>query len=313
MFTHRKDESLIPTARRRPGVLNLATRAAIGTLGVLAAILTASPAAGFEAYTVRGADLLVFDLASGGEVTTVGDTGLLVLGLGRGPAGDLWAAAKEPGIPENPVGLYRLDPATGAPTLEATLDDMLPPSDMTFDAFGGLWLTVDGDLYAVDPASGATTPVGGPGGSLRGLAARGGELYGIEGPPGAYWRLVRVDPASGATVPIASLPDLELAVAVVMDFDASGRLWILAVKVPPITAPPFTLVYRAVDLTSGELESVVGLGDGGHEGLAVAAPEAALAIPALDRRGILLLAGLLLAAALYAIRRRPPGVAQDRI
>ena len=282
-------------------------------LGALIALLAAWPAAAFEAHTVFiTGDLAIVDLESG-EVVTIGDTGLLpVVSLARSPSGELFAVGKSPGIPELPWQLWTLDPATGAATLRGTVGPFtLALGDLTIDAAGGLWLALDGDLHTVDPASGEATPVGAPGGSLEALAARGGELYGIEetGLIGDRWRLVSVDETSGLTTPIALLPGLQDQDVLKMDFDAAGRLWILAVDISGIPEPPPATVFRLIDLGLGELEPVFDLG-GSYEGWAISGLRAPIEIPVLDRHGLLLLAGLLLAAGLYGLRiagghRRP--------
>jgi hypothetical protein len=156
-------------------------------------------------------------------------------------------------------------------------------------------MAIDGQLHSVDLDSGEATQIGNEPGFLQGLADYGGTLYGIktDDPGGGFppWRLTTVDKATGATTPIVDLPALDGSNQVAMDFDAGGRLWILA-------AEPGSRLFRMDDPFSGQVELVHDLDTAFPvEGLALLPPPFPVEIPALGGAGLAVLAAFLLVAA----------------
>jgi streptogramin lyase len=211
------------------------------------------------------------------------------------------------------VGLFGLA-GQGDPHRNDALD-----LGMTFGCDGTLWLVsaYAGKLWTVDPANGATDLVGTTGHAITGLAAIGNLLYGAggRGDNGFY----RIDGATGEATRIGDFGDDRWINSVSMSFDASGTLWAVLNYVPPApgsTAVPDWADLATINVTTGKL-TIVGPITGpeslrqlGMKGFTIGPPRCAFGgagpfpAPVGTPPWLFALAGLLVAAAAVALRRR---------
>lgn len=121
---------------------------------------------------------------------------------------------------------------------------------MAADCNGTFWLSsaVTGQLWRVNPATGATTLVGALGHGITGLVARGTTLFGAAGRGDNSF--YRIDTATGAATRIggfgSGVPAWVDSVA--MSFDDSGTLWAVLNYIPP--APGSSTVPDWSDLAT---------------------------------------------------------------
>jgi hypothetical protein len=96
---------------------------------------------------------------------------------------------------------------------------------LAFTCDGRLWMssTTIGDLWEVDPNSGAVRRIGNTGRSISGLAARGNTLYGVSIDPQPS--LYRIDLDSAATTLLGPLGVGGQVNNAGLDFDSAGQLW----------------------------------------------------------------------------------------
>ena len=277
-----------------------------------------------------GSSLLYrIDLANG-QSTLVGPIGYLdVEGAALAPDGQLYAVADAGALCEGACGssdlLLRIDPATGAGALVGPLGLAGQGSGgnldygLAFTCDGALWLSSDtsGQLWQVDPSSGATTLRANLGAPVSGLAGFGDTLYGIS--VADDQALYRIDTGTGAAERIGALglplPFYDAG----LDVDASGQLWATIDYFSPSDGlPPAERNDIArIDRASGAAQLVAPVSGAGSgiftvqmEGLALAAgggcavpPSSAVVNVPVDRPpALLLLAGLLLGLAALRLR-----------
>ncbi|HVT31576.1 MAG TPA: hypothetical protein VHE32_02960 [Rhodanobacteraceae bacterium] len=212
------------------------------------------------------------------------------------------------------VGLFGLA-GQGDPHRNDALD-----LGMTFGCDGTLWLVsaYAEKVWTVDSGNGATELVGATGHTITGLVANGSVLYaaGGRGDNGFYW----IDTSTGKATRIGDFGDDRWINSVSMSFDEAGKLWAVLNYVPP--APGSTTVpdwadLATIDVATGKL-TIVGPITGpeslrqlGMKGFAIGPPRCALggggpfAAPVGTPPWLLVLAGLLVATAAVALRRRP--------
>jgi hypothetical protein len=192
---------------------------------------------------------------------------------------------------------------------------------MAADCEDVLWLSSGTlrELWRVDPETGATTLVGPTGHPISGLVANGNLLYGTGGESDRTF--YRIDKSTGAATAIggfgAEVPAALNSVA--MSFDDAGTLWAVLNYVPPTTGNtvPDWSDLATIDPATGVI-SVVGPIEGpeslrqlGMKGFAIGPPRcvagggAAFSAPVGTPPWLFALAGLLVAAAAVALRRRP--------
>jgi hypothetical protein len=190
---------------------------------------------------------------------------------------------------------------------------------MTFGCDGTLWLVsaYAGKVWTVDASNGATEAVGSTGHTITGLVAYGNLLYGAGGRGDNSF--YRIDTETGEAVRIGDFGDDRWINSVSMSFDAAGKLWAVLNYVPP--APGSTTVpdwadLATIDVTTGKL-TIVGPITGpeslrqiGMKGFAIGPPRCVaggpspVGAPVGTPPWLLALAGLLVAAAAAALRRR---------
>jgi hypothetical protein len=214
---------------------------AAGMLAFAACCANAAPVAYGEAFDT----LYRIDFASrqasaiGSAGTYSGQTIGNISGLSTALDGTLYAVAGGFKL------LLKIDPSRGAASVISSLGlsgqgsgqfDALDLG-MAADCDGNLWLSsgVLGQLWKIDPKTGATVLVGPTGHAIAGLATRDGRIYGSgsRGDHGFY----RIDRHTGAATLIG---DFGAAVSsalnsVAMSFDADGTLWAVLNYVPPTT------------------------------------------------------------------------------
>lgn len=192
---------------------------------------------------------------------------------------------------------------------------------MAADCEDVLWLSSGTlrELWRVDPETGATTLVGPTGHPISGLVANGNLLYGTGGESDRTF--YRIDKSTGAATAIggfgAEVPAALNSVA--MSFDDAGTLWAVLNYVPPTTGNtvPDWSDLATIDPATGVI-SVVGPIEGpeslrqlGMKGFAIGPPRcvagggAPFSAPVGTPPWLFALAGLLVAAAAVALRRRP--------
>jgi hypothetical protein len=191
---------------------------------------------------------------------------------------------------------------------------------MTADCDDVLWLSsaTSQQLWRVDPDSGAATLVGSTGHPISGLVANGNLLYGTGGESDHTFYLLNKSTGAGTAIGDFG-PDVPAALnSVSMSFDAIGTLWAVLNYVPPTTGntvPDWSDLAR-IDPATGTI-SVVGPITGpeslrqiGMKGFAIGPPRCVaggpspVGAPVGTPPWLLALAGLLVAAAAAALRRR---------
>lgn len=303
------------------------TLACLVAAGMLA--LSASAAgAGEVAYGQAYDTLYSIDIAShtATEIGTAGTYGGVPIanlsGLSFSPDGVLYAIAGGFGA------LARIDPATGAATPVGSLglsgqgdpqrNDALDLS-MTFDCEGTPWLVsaVANKLWTVNPSNGATTLVGATGHLITGLVAHGNVMYGAGGRGDNTF--YRIDTRTGAATAVGSFGDDRWINSVSMSYDDAGVLWAAINYVPP--APGADQIadwsdLARIDEATGKITFIgpttgpASLDHIGMKGFAIGPPRCTLgsvpaaAAPVGTPPWLLALAGLLVAAAGAALRRR---------
>jgi hypothetical protein len=183
---------------------------------------------------------------------------------------------------------------------------------LTFDCAGALYASSDSrrSLYRLDSLSGVATLVGAEGSlgaQITGLAARYDGVYGI-GSNGDE-NLYRIDATAGTASVIGALgAGLRYADAG-LDFDAAGQLWGVAdMTGTSVNAEPSVLIRINPDTGAAERVATT---LAGVESLAISKPMCDApqgvplppAIPALDARGLALLALLLSVLGAFALRQ----------
>jgi hypothetical protein len=228
--------------------------------------------------------------------------------------------------------LARVDPSSGRATIVGSfgLNGQGDPQrndaldlGMTFSCDGTLNLVsaYAGELWTVDPNTGATTLVGPTGHTITGLVAVGNALYGAGGLGDNNF--YRIDRKSGAATLIGSFDVDTWINSVSMSFDDDGRLWAVLNYVPP--EPGTTTVadwsdLALVDIATGHL-TIVGpitgpddLRQVGMKGFAAAPPRCiaggaagVYTAPVGTPPWLAALAALLVVCAGWTLRRRGLG------
>jgi hypothetical protein len=136
--------------------------------------------------------------------TLVGALGVGVTGLAFSPVGTLYAAEADPGSPRR---LFTVNPATAAVTPIGPLGTAQPSADLTWVASALVGIGAHGAPLAIDPLTGAATPLGPPlGTSGHGLAAdRGGTVYLARGVVPGQSDFYKVDPPTGTLLFLGAL------------------------------------------------------------------------------------------------------------
>lgn len=282
------------------------------------ALLPLAVAAEPIAYGVGFSDLYRVDLASG-QASRVGAIGYndveglaltdfnTLLGAVDGTAGAGGTSSDF---------LVRIDTGTGAGTLLGGLSGLAgagPNGQLDYGLAqtcdGRLWLSSETsqELWELDRNTGTTRRVGSTGAAISGLAARGGELYGVSA--GAAPSLYRIDVATAASTLIGPLNAGGTVNNVGLDFDASGTLW--AVLDPNDVTPSRA---ARIDLATGRATVTANIGANiGFKGLAIAPVGACqpgavgavpVAVPGPGLPGLLLLGLAALGLGARALRRR---------
>lgn len=242
---------------------------------------------------------------STGEANDIGAVNYAQIeGLATSPGGVLY------GVDDATDTLVTINTGTGNATAVGSGNGNLgvDVSDvgLAFDSDGNLWLSaeVGNDFYSVNPSTGVATLINGAQAApVTGLAACGTTIYGLV--DGQDPQLVTIDPVTGDTSLVGSL-------GITIDDDgglamgADGTLWGVA------DGSPSTLF--TINRTTGSATIVGDVSDGGSdlsgiEGFTTASPPAAscavslpAAIPALDMRGLLVLALLMAALGAWFVR-----------
>jgi len=298
----------IPAAPRRLSLLWLG-------LAVLPLLLTLPANATPVGYSTAGGVLYRAALpADGGTVSWV-EVGEVseprVASLVESPDGTVYGAVDEwPG----PDHLVTLDLETLEIEVIGELEVSWFGTDLAFDGDGRLFAEIQGELFEVDPATGAATAVPLPV-ELEGLAFLDGTAYTLIR-TGAVPQVATVDLTSGEVVPVLDVPgmagdEVNHYQAAELAFDADGRLWIAVLGAfggidPPAffaglvradlatgTADDLSLVY---DLPGSPVPIPVDL-------LARDEPRGVVAIPALGPTGLGVLGVALGVAAVARLRR----------
>ena len=249
-----------------------------------------------------------------------------VRALARHPGGNLYALT-ETCCPAR-QRFFAIDPATGT---ARPAGQLAKPrawlGSLTIDESGRLWLTADGELWSIDPASGLERRAASPdhGRILLTAAATPQGLYGITGSlasfgepsvPVADPRLVRIDVEQGRLHTVRGLPPSESGF-VGLAADQVGGFWFLAVDRSISASPPAVrhTFWRFEPRTGGLVSSAEIVGneiDLHFQAFALTdAPTAkASGAPTLDTLGLMALGVVLALAAQYVTARRrhhPPG------
>lgn len=172
------------------------------------------------------------DLATG-AAAHVGEIGYVdVEGAALSPDGVLYAVA-DGGTAgcEGQCGptdvLLRIDTATGAGTLVGPLGLAGQTLDygLAFTCNGRLWMSSDtaGELWEVDPATGATQVRASLGAPVSGLAAWGNQLVGIA--VADDHALYRIDTEAGSALRVGALSLPMAFYDAGLDYSDDGRLW----------------------------------------------------------------------------------------
>jgi hypothetical protein len=227
-------------------------------------LLGTLPAAGDTLYGADGAQatpshLYVLDPASGAVTATVGEIGFAVTGLAIHPiTGVMYGSTGNAG-PTNPKSLVVIDKATGKGTLVGpfifdpdvdaqTMTDLAFTSDGTLYGLG----SSDGNLYTVDPATGAATPVGESGirtpvgGALAADACD--TLFVSTGSDAGT-----LDTVDGVTGEGFTGPELPGTLGIPLSAMAFNSTGILYASVLDNTETPATAVLATVDQQTGAL------------------------------------------------------------
>jgi hypothetical protein len=284
-------------------------------LAVLPLFLPHPAAATPVGYSTAGGMLFRAVLPADGETVSWVVVGELpetrVASLVESPDGIVYGAADEwPG----PDHLVTLDLETLEVEVIGELEVSWFGTDLAFDDDGRLFAEILGELFEVDPATGAATAVPLPV-ELEGLAFLDGTAYTLIR-TGAVPQIATVDLPSGEVVPVLDVPEMvgegafyrqvsELA------FDDDGRLWINVLEsFGGIDPPAFFPGLVRVDLATGAADDLSLVYDlpGSPAPLPVDLlvrdePRGVVAIPALGPAGLGLL-GLALGAAAGGVFRR---------
>jgi hypothetical protein len=302
----------------------LACLVAAGMLALSAPVARAGEVAYAAAYdTIYSVDIASHTASEIGAAGSYGGVPIVNLsGLSFSPDDVLFAVAGGLGA------LTRVDPTTGHATPVGAFglsgqgdpqrNDALDLS-MTFDCDGTLWLVsaYANKLWIANPSNGATTLVGSTGHTITGLVAHGNVMYGAggRGDNGFY----RIDTQTGAATEIGNFGDSRWINSVSMSYDEAGVLWAAINYVPP--APGSDAIAEWSDLARideatgkitfiGPITGPESLQQIGMKGFAIGPPRCTLgslpaaAAPVGTPPWLLALAGLLVVAAGFALRRR---------
>jgi hypothetical protein len=283
-----------------------------------AALLPLAVAAEPIAYGVGFSDLYRVDLATG-QASRVGAIGYNdVEGLALTDFGTLLGAVDgTAGAGGNSSDfLIRIDTSTGAGSLIGGLTGLAgagPNGQLDYGLAqtcdGRLWLAAETtqELWELDRNTGTPRRVGSTGATISGLAARGGELYGVSA--GATPSLYRIDTATATITLIGPLNAGGTINNVGLDFDASGNLW--AVLDPNDVTPSRA---ARIDVATGRATVTASIGANiGFKGLAIspvgacqpgAVGAAPVPVPAPGLPALLLLGLAALGFGARALRRR---------
>ncbi len=304
-------------------------------LSVAAASASAAPIAYAESYvTANGFNSQggLFRIDLGTRVATYigpssGPTGLVngmppfnVRGLSFNPQGQLYAVSDDLKV------LMQINRSTGAATLVGPLNlsgpgvSTAPNLDlsMTFTCDGAGWLASagTGNFWQVNPATGATTLIGGTGGTITGLAAQGTTVFATGSR--ADLNLYTVDTTTAKMSAVGAYGGPAGAVRTISPgFDSDGQLWAILNNVGPNSPGEqwSNLAQIGDNGALNKLGTITGPTAGptniqnvGLTGLAIAPPKCAttgaadpvpgtLATPVLSWQGMIVLLLLLVATA----------------
>lgn len=286
--------------------------------GLVVLFLGAPAAATPLPWVISAGKLHQLDLESASFLTsrTIGVVGT-VRALAQHPQGGIYALS-ETCCPSR-QHLFIVEPSSGATWQLGSLHQAHSTiGGMATDARGRLWLAADGELWAIDAASGSEErwPVAlEPGRGLLSVAAARGGLYGIVAPvprdPSAVPQLVRIDVERHSAHVLRQLPELRSSV-VSLAADAIGRFWLLEVVDESGTPPRIRHDFWRFDPSTGNLVSqatVSGSAIGVHFQTFAFDPrpssEPPFTVPALETLVLVLLGIFLTATAqLFTQRRR---------
>ena len=285
-------------------------RGAAGGVSALAAVCVVAFAAAAPAATLLGAtfaDGVLHDVdaatgtASNPRPVAVGATPVnFIAGIDFDAAGTLFAITSESPnpVPNFPSTLFRVDPATGAATVVAALDEKIAEGDLTLDPASGDLLAFARPnglaayrLIRIDPATGATSLIGEVadlGIDPSGLAmTAGGTLYALDTAGDALLRLdladASIDASSAISPPLGNVAG--------MDFDPASGFFYVADGGGSGTNSLYTL-----DPVTGDLDAV------GATGLANGLGALAVPEPGALARGVAGAAALAVIAARRSAR-----------
>lgn len=253
-------------------------------------------------YSIASDLLMQLDLETG-NFTPIGSVGAIGFGgLTMAADGTLF------GVSYFSDDLWRIDPTTANSTLIGPLSVAIDvDTALAFDACGTLWMFTNRTLYEVDPGTGDATFIRDFGEEIRGLTAKGEDLFALVAQNGT--RLARIDPRAG-TLTLFGEPVFLPTFQQGLDFDSQGRLWGIFWLDGPIPGPGVSSIVR-YDPLSGQvlstLEVPLAQVQPVFEGnFAISPPQgicATLAIPVSSPPGLFALTMVLAAAALLLIRR----------
>jgi hypothetical protein len=298
----------------------LAAAALLTLLSVSAAV--AEPFALATAFDgVYRVDLATREASLVGEMGLYGTQYIAVEGLTYAPDGKVY------GVSDNIKALFRIDPLVAGASFIGSIGlagQGQPPLDnldtsLAATADGRFWLAsaYTGQLWRVDPATGATSLVGATGVKVSSLAARGNVLYaaGSRGDEALY----TIDTTTARATRIASFRNVTgYAASVSLAFDRDGTLYAVVNYNPPEhDSDPLTQWsdLARIDTTTWQMTRL-GTITGPNElrtlairGFTIAPPVAGgiavTEIPAASSRLLALLASLIAGVALVSLRRRP--------